>query len=50
MKEFFDGFYLTDDREERLRGQFGVALTRDAQGLYARYGFKEYYDTCMYRM
>lgn len=36
--------------EEKLKGQFGVALTRDAQGLYAKYGFKEYYDTCMYRL
>lgn len=35
--------------EEQLKGQFGVALTRDAQGFYAKYGFKEYYDTCMYR-
>lgn len=36
--------------EEKLKGQFGVALTRDAQGLYAKYGFKEYYNTCMYRL
>lgn len=35
--------------EEKLKGQFGVALTRDAQGFYEKYGFKEYYDTCMYR-
>lgn len=38
------------EREESLNGLFGVALTKDAQGLYAKYGFKEYYDTCMYRV
>lgn len=38
------------EREEKLSGQFGVALTKDAQGLYAKYGFREYYDTCMYRV
>lgn len=41
--------YITEC-ETKLNGQFGVALTRDAQGLYAKYGFKEYYDTCMYRL
>lgn len=41
--------YITEC-EEKLKGQFGVVLTRDAQGLYAKYGFKEYYDTCMYRL
>lgn len=41
--------YMTEC-ETKLKGQFGVALTRDAQGLYSKYGFKEYYDTCMYRL
>lgn len=38
------------EQEEKLRGQFEVALTRNAQGLYAKYGFREYYDTCMFRV
>ncbi len=40
--------YVTEC-EKRLKGQFGVVLTRDAQTLYSKYGFKEYYDTCMYK-
>lgn len=40
--------YITEC-ETKLKGQFGVVLTKDAQGLYSKYGFKEYYDTCMYK-
>lgn len=41
--------YITK-HETKLQGQFGIVLTRDAQGLYSKYGFKEYYDTCMYKL
>lgn len=41
--------YITE-HETKFKGKFGVVLTRDAQTLYAKYGFQEYYDTCMYKL
>ncbi len=34
-------------RDERLRGTYGLLKTRDAQGLYAQYGFRECPSGCM---
>ncbi|MBR1852403.1 MAG: GNAT family N-acetyltransferase [Lachnospiraceae bacterium] len=34
------------NEEERLKGQYGVLLTRDAQGLYSQFGFREN-ERCM---
>lgn len=33
--------------DDRLKGQYGVLLTSDAQGLYSQFGFSEYIESCM---
>lgn len=34
-------------KEDKLKGQYGVLLTSDAQGLYSQFGFREYEESCM---
>ncbi|MDD3139366.1 MAG: GNAT family N-acetyltransferase [Lachnospiraceae bacterium] len=34
-------------QEPRLKKQYGVLLTKDAQDLYSQYGFYDYADHCM---
>lgn len=33
--------------ESKLSGKYGMLLTKDAQGLYSKYGFEEYDESCM---
>lgn len=35
------------NKEDNLKGQYGVLLTRDAQGLYSQFGFSKYKESCM---
>ena len=35
------------NKEDKLKGQYGVLLTSDAQGLYSQFGFSEYEKSCM---
>ena len=35
------------NKDDRLKGQYGMLLTSDAQGLYSQFGFKEYEQSCM---
>lgn len=35
------------NKEEQLKGKYGMLLTSDAQGLYSQYGFTEYQERCM---
>ncbi len=35
------------NKDDRLRGKYGMLLTSDAQGLYSQFGFKEYEQSCM---
>ncbi|MDD2959611.1 MAG: GNAT family N-acetyltransferase [Lachnospiraceae bacterium] len=35
------------EQEPRLKNQYGLLLTKDAQDLYSRYGFCDYADHCM---
>lgn len=35
------------DQEPRLKKPYGVLLTKDAQDIYAKYGFYDYADHCM---
>ena len=35
------------NKEDKLKGQYGVLLTSDAQGLYSHFGFSEYKKSCM---
>lgn len=37
------------NKEDKLKGQYGILLTSDAQGLYSQFGFNEYEKSCMCR-
>lgn len=37
------------NKDDRLKGQYGMLLTSDAQGLYSKYGFTEYEKSCVCR-
>lgn len=35
------------NKEDKLKGLYGLLLTDDAQGLYSQFGFGEYKNSCM---